>query len=699
MPDLEKTSKDRAEFIKSRKEESRNWLRDDYWKEWEVTYKNYHAVPDIKKDDDGKEDPEITNLGSPLTFRAVRSSVARVTAQGPQFQFRANEAYQMEGSAPLSEVISTTQMFQWDRAGMQRIQKKHVLQAMLFGWSPRLWYWAYEVYPRNKRINPADALQNPDLLRQIEATYDIEPGIAQRLIKALGPEEAFMKLNELLAKLLEKYGKGSLLPIKYTYKEYEGPKADFTFIGDCFPQPHFQSLRTCKWFIANQLRDHQWLTRMAEQHEEMRTGIEELLKEKPRGDGTRLDGTNTRDDNEFMRNLLATVNRATTSSSAAALEPESEYEGEWLITEHHCRAKEPYIEYMDAVTGTYLGKIPYPYDLAGRIAVTDCVLIDDIVSGIGDSTARIMRGLHKVHSEQLGYQNDAVKNVLRPLIFTNDRNLYENPEQLRRKHGFRLVWAMRPDSIWQQQELAALSAIQSGISNDQSILHTWYMMSGENSMSSMATVDPGNTRTAAGVNYVANNQDILTKDMNDAFLYSSLREDADMMYLLNRSELTDEVEFESSQYNRATLYSDDKWKENWVRAEPQHFQIDGQVGVKAGSTLAEDDGVKQQEAKELYGAALANPQNLNVNKARDNLLIATGHRGDMGEWMPPQQPKPEPEIKVSCSFSGKFEEMTPTERISVLEKAGIIPEGSEPTPGMAIDAIGNAQKALAPPAG
>ncbi|MCP4899745.1 MAG: hypothetical protein GY906_22495 [bacterium] len=654
-----------AAHMQALKRLSRDWLRDGLYPQWEQAYKNYKAEPELKLDQDGKVDEDLTSLGSPMTFSSARRTVARVTAQIPNFRFRSSESIEIQTKpdgqqVSVGELIGRTQMFQWDRSRMQRIQKKHALQAVLFGWSPRLWHWAVEVWPRSKRVDIGQAIQSPDTLRQIETTYEMEPGTLGNFLQQ-GDIET---LQMLLTNLLDKNGRGGLLPIRYDYRSYEGPKADFCFIGDCYPEPHFQSIKESDWFITNKFRGFEWLRRLARDYPQTKSGVEDVMEAHPKGMGRRWDQNSDEDDQELFKNMLGTIDRST-NFDASEVQPKQAAHGQWLVTARHVPGREAFIEY--AVDNVYIGKIPYPYDLNGRMAITDCVLIDDIVSGIGDSIPRIMRGLHKVHQDQLGYRTDLIKNLLRPLVATSSRELLANPDAIKRKHGFRMMYLRDPSQVWQQGEMSALAAAQAGLAEDQSMLHQYFMFTGENSMSATAGVDPSQTRTAAGVRYTAQQLDVLTKDLQDMFVQSAVIEDAEIMWLLNRSELADGFSFEMNQYNRTYAYEEERWKEIWAQVEPIHFQVEGEINVEAGSTLADDSQDRQQQAQVLMDIAMNRPDVLRIERARDEMLIAMGRRHQIPEWVPQPPPPPEPEIKRSMSVSFQWDKVDEADRIRLRE--------------------------------
>jgi hypothetical protein len=187
---------------------------------------------------------------------------------------------------------------------------------------------------------------------------------------------------------------------------------------------------------------------------------------------------------------------------------------------------------------------------------------------------------------------------------------------------------------------------------------------------------------------------VLTKDMQDMFLQSSLIEDAEMMYLLNRSELSDEIEFEASRYNRDMPVDLEPWKEQWVKITPHHFQVDGEITVQDGSTLADDDEGRANVADQLFQAALQNPAAINIQKARDEFLVAHGKRHELKQWIPiPPRPQP-PEMKLSTSIAFKAEDLNESEKRQVMQRAGI---DSNPQPVKPPGAAGPVP--IAPPPG
>lgn len=654
------TERDRAQEILRRKERSRNWLTSNFWPQWQTVFKNYMAERDAQKDADGQTDLTQTSLGMPDTFAIVRRRVARVTAQPPNLRYHAKDP-------EAAELISRTLMYQWDSGGVQRLQKPHVLQADLFGWSVRPWYWADEKFQRNKRVDPMRPDLDPATLEQIAATYKVDP-------KQLADPEMGSVLR---ARLLSEHSRGRLLPVRYDYTAYRGPRCDFLFVGDCYPEPEFRSIQSSNWFIVERRRNRQWIDRTAKRYPELASGFQELLDKHPKGSARSRSGDQS--------NLVEMLSSAIGRTREITTETDDDAPG-WNITEQHVPGEKPRLAYLGE-DNIFIGEIEYPYDLDGRIAFTELVLIDNLLCGIGDSVARIIRGLQLLHERQVNARFDLIYNLLRPLMGTTNVQLYENAEKwLKRGKGFRLIPMRGQGDLWMQSEQAALAAAAAGLQDESGIMRLFQFASGDSNMSLMANVDPAQARTATGARILKANLDVLTKDLVDAFNQSGLKADAETMYLLNRSELGDAIELDASRYERAYSAERDLVKERWIRAEPEHFQVDGEITVQVGSTLADDDEASVEKAMNIWGAAMQRPDLFNLAKCRDDVLIAMGKGRELREYAPPPPPPPPPpEVRTSITVSAKWETLTDAERAEFWKRAGgqieTAPPGASPPGG------------------
>lgn len=677
--------KSALEAQKSMRTRSQQWMAANFYPQWVQVYKSYKCEADPKMDDndDSKIDPTQTAIGMPDTWTVVNRQVARVTAQPPNLRFVGDDKAR-------AQRISRKLMRDWDKGEIQKTQKKHVRQACLFGWSVRSWSWGVISRNRKYRIDPFSASEEDRAL--IGSQY------SSFLKKAAGRFGYQPDSNELMTELVGEYGTGTadnpLVSVSKRFVQYEGPRAEFMFVGDCFPEPNFDNIQASKWFIVRRRRDLAWMKKMSKAYPELAAGFNELVEKFPGGTPFySRRGENEAED--LFTSLLGAIGRSEDLGSDTGY-GQKEGEGEdWTIWETHYPGEAPRITYVGEMD-TMIGEINYPYDLDGKIAFTELVLIDDILSGVGDSSARIIRGLQALHDRNVTTRDDLVYAVLRPLVGTSNRQLWENPEMLKRKSGLRLVLLQGPGDVFPVNTDQGISAAAAALQEDESIQRMIQMATGESNMTMMANVDPQQNRTATGARLMAFNQDVLTKDQVD-MLAMVTNDDATMMYLLNRSEMTEPVTFDPSKYSRLQAGQQQPMpggppvpgqppqpESEPMTVTPQDFQEDGDVEAEIGSTLADDDDAKLSQAQNLYAAAVGNPAVWNVQTARDNLLIAYGQRNRLQEWAaPPPPPPPPPEIKESISIAMKFETLPPTVQRAILERSGIIQPG---TPIEGIDA-------------
>lgn len=664
----------KASDIAGMKTSSREWMSENFYDEWAQVYKAYKCERDPEKDpnDPTKDDDTQTSIGMPDTWSVVRRKVARITAQVPNLRYRTEDK-------EVSRRVGWKLMYDWDRGGVQRLQKKHVAQSLLFGWSVRPWSWDVIEHERTKRIDPFDE-SNPDDRKLLDEQYGQELQ-ASRLAGRIDGDE--------FVDLIARHGRGKnppLIPVKYKFKKYEGPKTDFLFVGDCFPEPNFQTLQTSSYFIVQRWRDKYWMDRVSKRYPDLGKGFNELITMHP--NGTNPESTESVN-NELRRNMLSAIGRTIDENDDSVLMPRQGRGKKWLITECHYPGRDSKISYI-AEDSIWIGEIPYPYELEGKIAFSELVLIDDLLTGIGDSDARIIRGLQQLHDRQVNTRTDLIYNLLRPYCTTTSQELFDNPDMIKRGKGLRLLPPeIGPDGLRIVGEQSAMASAIDSMREDQGVQQLIQQATGESNSTMMANVDPQQGRTATGARLLAYNQDLLTKDMNDAFATTGLRDDAEIMYLLNRSELSEPVSFDSTPYSRDyAQQAKEPEREPMIMVSPLDFQHDGEVSPEVGSTLADDDQSKVDKAQYLYEVSNSRPDVYNVRKAAEELLIAHGKGKELGDWMmpepppPPDGPPPQPP-RLNITFSLKDLMMIPNgEQVvaGILDK--FLPvEGQEGGPG------------------
>jgi len=661
----------RAAEVLERKVTSHRYMEDNYYEQWVKTYQAYNCEREPEKDEKGKDDDTQTSMHMPDTFSYVRRTVARVTAQPPKINFKAKDP-------EIAELISRTLMYQWDKGETQRQQKLHVAQTAIFGWSVRAWWWEKNDYVRRKRIDPWTISTNPQTLAAIDKTYgqEIEEQFGAPLIAPKENSAGALPIEahrDVVAYLMSTYkGRGNLLKVAYMATGYEGPQSEVIPVSDCFPEPHFTGVQKSQNFAVVRRRSAGWIKKTAKWMEsegyiEQANNLIKVIELLPHGTrpfGNRNGGEST----DLRYRLMEVVGRGSqeewNNKHTSAL---------WEIVEEYSPGEDPTMRMVVEENSHWIGEIPLPYDLEGKIPFTEAVFIDNLYGGVGDSTVRILRGLQELHSRNACLRTDLADTIARPYMITNDEELYEDaPSRLRRGKGFRLLLLNDGRSLNVLPEQAAMAAVQSSLGDESSLQRAWMGATGDNNMSMAANVDPQQNRTATGSRIAAFNQDILTKDLNDMFGMSSLQPDAEMMYLLNRSELNEPIYFDAAPYNRNYSVESDPYRESWQKAEPLMFQIDGEIVVESGSTLADDDEIKQQRATNLFQMFRGAP-NVNQDTLRDQVLIGMGEGKNLQKWAQPQQPPPPDPNKASTSLSIKGEDLTVPAgiKLAVLQSANV----------------------------
>lgn len=670
--------------IVERKKRSQMWLESNYWSQWIQAYKNYKCERDPAKDeeDPAKDDNTQTAVGMPDTWSLVRRGVARITAQPPSLKFRSDDE-------AIAARISHTLSWAWDKGKTQRTQKKHVTQAMIFGWSVRAWYWCVDESMRKRRIDPFSEKTDPKDLEMLHKQY---MGKLQEYA-AQGIQDE----TEMMTKLIGEVGRGNLVAVQYLQKRYEGPKSEFLFIGDCYPEPSFTTLQTSNDFIVVRRRNRAWLDKLVELYPNFKQGVLDLYDKHPNGSPR---NTQSKTPKELRNELLA----AASQTDVQAFGQDSKYTAkEWTIVERHVPGVNPTLAYV-AEDSVGLGIMPHPYDLEGMIPFTELVFIDDMLAGIGDSNARIIRGLQELNNRNSNQRSDLVYNLSRPLYGTSNDDLYADPSRLQRGKGFRLIELDKQGDLWPIGEQAAQAGAIASISEDSSIGRNIQIATGESNMSLAANVDPQQARTATGARIMAYAGDVLSKDAIDMYTYA-MAADLEMMYLLFRSEMAEPVKFDATPYVRRQIAApaDQQAPPSplMVDATPEDFQSDGDVEAEVGSTLADDDDQVLSKAQSIFQTATQYPQLFNVERARNDYLVAMGKGKDLQAYLPaPSPPEPPPPPKASGTVSIKLEVLPLPAQIKVLNELNfpVTPEdmmpgltsapGSVPAPGAGPQAPG-----------
>lgn len=721
-----KKRQDRASIILSNYKRSYNWMKDGFYSQWEKVHKNYLCEADPKIDPYAEDnslpgvpgntliydstgrpypskasDSELTSLSTPDTWSLERRRAARATAQLPNLRY-------MDPKQDVANRVSRALMYQWDMQ-IQPTQKRHVLQADMFGISVRAWSYITEREHRMRTINPLK--MTPDQEQLIQGQFGEEIGMITQMLPPMPDAQLPPGTTDprVYAELLKLKGNGTRLKVGQDVLVYTGPTAQVLFLGDCFFEPMFQSLQTSAWFITQRRRDKAWFEDLVSAYPEAADYVEDLLKSKPYGTpfSNKADGT---DDTKNLRENMASI---VNQGSQEGEENEDPDAARYTVLEIHYTGAKSRVEYV--CDSQWIGAYDQPHELSGRIPFTSLCLHESLLHGIGDTDARVIRGLQDLRSRLVCQRADMGDALLRPLVGTDDQSIMDDPSLVRRWKGLRLVQLKHPNAMWSIQDQAALAGAANGFNEEGAMNRLIQQATNESNMSNSADADPQQGKTATGARIIARNQDILTRDMLNQ-LNKGIREDAQMMFRLNRVEMQDDLTFDGSAYRPpgggpmsqpgvgtpppppaappippespvpppmgmapegaptegappgpppgppAPPAPD--MSSAVITVTPEDFQGDFQVEPEVGSTLAEDDEDNLNRATVLFQLAASRPDLFNQMKARNELLIAykQGHR--LEEWNPPPPPEKPPgvEMKISTTVNATLEELTPESR-------------------------------------
>lgn len=665
------------------RDESAEFLQDNFWDMWGQVYQSYRCVRRPRGDEDfDDEDPEEDRIsvGTPLTPAWVNRHVARVTAQTPNPRVRMAQRDR-------SDRNSRGLMYQWDKGLAQQGLEKTVRTASIFGWAVRGWEWVDNTYLRTRRVDPAVSAEDPQVARWIDQSYpeiEAEFGIPY---DQMPPE---MRVQLVIPSLLKRHGRGDLIKVRHKHTAYQGPLPFDISIADCYPEPEFQTIQTSNWFGCERRRRRHELIAMAKQYPSLADGIERLFAKYPHGTPLWAEAGMSSGARSF-RAHMAQAYPGKRFSDDLRHRDRSEL---WSTFELHFTGPQRKIKVV-GYNDVWIGEVPTSElaDLEGDIPFAELKFIDDLAGGIGESLPRWFSGLQLLYDRQVNVRWKLIYNILRPLIGTSNRELFEDPTLVKRGPGFRMVYMRGPGEMWQQNEQAAIAATQAGLADASSILSLWQLITGETNTSLSANVDPAQGRTATGAKLIAYTQDLMTRDQIKKLGYF-LQQEHRLMYLLNRSESVIEMVFDGTAYRRRYEGRYDQaiepGQDSQMIVQPIDWQDDAEVIVEDGSTLADDDEAKAQSAVrnlQMFGGR----PDMNQRKLAEDVLIASGKGGQTEEYfVPPPPQEPPPVMRPSLSVTMKHEMMTPEEKFGVFELAGVKvpglnappPPPPQPPPGM-----------------
>lgn len=722
---------------------SADYMRGNYYQEWQEVYQQYLCVANRRVDgndakrnrgvgQDGRwalfgpagelvsggasDDNPAVSIVVPDIWALVRRKTARLTGNIPNLRHRSPD---YERAMRVSRCL----MYQYEHMDRKLEEKKHLTQAQLFGWSVKSWYWEKNEYMRSIRVDPTQPMEPEvkaavmqqygavlrELMAQAMMQMGIDPAMVARVgeLAAAGDQQAAMELDALAPKveqqamtlLVGAVGQGRRIRVQYSKLGYVGPKFDTLLLCDTFPMPGFINLQQSGWFAVTRRRNLSWFKRLKlgyEGDENFRADqVDAMLSAFPNGGNWNFGPTGGSTGDGGLRRAMEDVSNRGLGNERTVTRDQTD--AFWNVLEIHYTGDNYGVEYIGE-GAFWFGKLDYPFALENnKIPFTELSFVVNLLDGVGESGPRIISPIVKLHGEQASMRHELVGNLIRPLVTTSSKKLFDNPDQLKRMLGLRLVLIEEQGDLQVHNESAAQGAAMTGLQNEGSIVSHIQAATGENNMSQAANADPAQTKTATGATIMQANLDMLTKEELEMYQIGQTADFA-MMRELNASELNDDVTFDAAPYarDRSQEMTGQNTEEQRVAklgpqiitVTPEDFHVDGDIYPELGSTLADDDDTNVNRAMSLFDRAMVAPGLFNPETARERLLIAMGEGQRLQQWMPPPAPPPPPpEMRISASISVKLETLTPEYQQAILAKimSGEIPaQGSMEAPGEAM---------------
>lgn len=667
----------KAEQTMERLRASSKWLQANFWPEWQDAFRSYEVKAEqltFPKGHPraGQEDKTRTNVAMPEFFIAVRRKAVRKSRRPPSINIRSE-------SDELSQFLSKMATLQWDRAGEQRHQRRHVLQGDLLGISLKVHYYDQVSQQRTLRYAVDKVLnqmyakihEENDTYNVFSATED-EPG-AIRADK-LNPDDQ--------AKFLANMGPETQLPKKFS--RFDGPLSDWIFIGDWYPEPEFDSIHGSAWHIFEGVKDAEWLAYMCKQtYKDPWTGeqktildekkLKDLVEYQPLRDAT----TKTRGagDKDF-RQVLRDVIFKTRPEVESRLIPGRRY---LIHSEYTFRRGIVWVRFIGSEK-ILLGEMPIPWDLGGRYPISCYCPMPSLLHGIGDSTARKGRHLWKLHNVTVSQRTDLITQALKKIVpLPKGADL---PDEMLDLGLMRVVFSDNYREILQALSAAGVTIPREAWESEQQIMRMEQML--EPSMIDFGQESqalPASQRVATLGLLQQKAQDTISADELEA-LNDSIAEETDIKMTMWQSVINN-GEVGTLQKNAPTGQMPDAF---WTITGPsgsQHprkqisdaleLQVDFEVFPELGSTLALDDQVRKQAAMEIYERAITAPQVWNVQEAAKRLAHTYGVPNPEDLLAPPPQEPPPPPPKVNIGIALKIQP-TSVEEAEILQMAGVTPD-------------------------
>jgi hypothetical protein len=661
---------DRARNMDDRIHRSENWLENNFWPVWERTWESYSGFrkPIVLNDptmaapgtlDGAFASDSVAILraasnrvqrqdrtdGLPVLWNACQRVVARVNANVPIITCRSHDPAR-------ADRLSASYMYFYDKAQRKsRVVNKTLTSTWITGWGPNSWGWDDTTIKRVRLVRPER--MTDDMITAVLETYKPQLAtIIEDIVTAAGidpnDEEAMDDASlQAIPVLAQQYGHKGRLRLIYDERGYVGPSVKYTFPGDIFPEPEFDTLSTCAYVGEYMRVGIEWFQELYERHKlpdgnydpELGTRIQRVMDEKPHGDVRAIGSQSER----LRGNLYNLIKRSTSNNPSNEGTNADDMEVRWGVhkIEYPGRGGEDAtVEYKCG--NIWLGHFYYPFLIGdGKVARTELRIVESILGGIGESPAHHIVSLADMYAQSFFQRHDLIDAISRPLLWTDDAALWSNPEFFTRNtSGFRVVYTRGGGkSFGFEQSGPAIASALSSMNSDESAMKLIQSTTGDSNLGNMAELTPGQNNTATGAKIMDRNTAILSGQTTSMFV-QKIGEDCEMMRELLRSELNEDLALDLGQYHMLSGQSAklQEVDESMVTMEPEDYEDDGEIIIDSTSIFPDAKQNKVNEANLIYGLAKENPDKMHIDECIKDVLKAMGKGKDISRIMIPPPP-------------------------------------------------------------
>jgi len=579
-----------------------------------------------------------------------------LTANPPQINYTVPEGINTD----LSDKLTAWSYQQFDKSGEAMEHRKMIQSAQTFGWGVSKLFW--DTVEVNKQFfrsfvpGQPNTAKRSDLMR-LEGADD---GDISTAVKEGGEDLGDAELYQAISR----HGNTAQIPTKIS--QFEGPVSKNIFIGDFFMEPGAASLNVSGWAVENYWESDVWLKKMLaktyivpgtqdEQPIFDSKAVQELM-EMPSWQPI------------YQQQPFDLRSRLRTNSLGQTLPlwPTKLLRGKrYDILECHTKDADGqfWIEWVGNEK-TYLGKMPYPWDLYGKYCYTELSPMFDLLTAYGDSTPLLLRHLWLLHNAIVGSRRDLVANLLRPLM--KARIGTDIPDEQVDRALMRIIFMRDPDSIQPMTE--ALTSIGPALqaATEEEAQNLRMMALAEPNLTNVETgteANPQAGKTATTAVLAAKSADALTQFEIDSLSWYLKESGEKKLAMLQQTEPESDPSGAYKPYQIGAKYTEklQGWTQRYGKTSVANLdfmelQQEIQVEPAAMSFLSVDDELRRNAAVQLLQMAAQMP-NI-VDPYYSAHFFAETIRGiNADKAVPPPRPPTPPPPKVSLAVAAKWAEV------------------------------------------